>query len=216
MALLSVRNQLNLMSRCPTQVLETEISISSIPLPKNPAINFYSAEASGIVYLWSINPSKNFTYQFITIFRMVSIFIHHFSMVMFHMFRMIFAKFKVPYSIIRYNAVLMVDTFISFKFSSKILFHNISMLKNSFSVYIYTKITQWRKARLSFFQVIPIRRNIIISMSEKSASVHLADMVFILAKNVETIRNCTNHFCRSFFIGSHKDYYNVWGNKCQW
>lgn len=50
--------------------------------------------------------------------------------------------FHIFYSVICFVTVYMMDYFFSGKFSSKIGLHYLSVLKNSFSIYIYSKIPQ--------------------------------------------------------------------------
>ena len=133
---------------------------------------------------------------------MISVVFYYIRVVVLHVNRVIFAKLKIFCSIVRFNAVLMMYVFSAFKFSSKKLFHDVSVMKDSLAVYIYTKITKCSKKWGSFLEIVPFGRNIIISVSVKSAFVHLTNTVLILAKNIVTTCNNTNRFYFVFLIGS--------------
>lgn len=123
---------------------------------------------------WFIYTFNNIAYFFRRVWRKFFSIVPSIAVIFFHMFRIIFKEFKIFYFIIGFYFIYMMDTFIFFKFSSKILFHNISMLKNSFSIYIYTKITKFSERWLSFFEIKPIWRYIII--------------IFIKGKECQVIR----------------------------
>ena len=120
-----------------------------------------------------------------------------FKMVFFSMFRIAFEQFKIFYPIISSYTIYMVNSFFFCKFSTKMLFHNISVLKNSCSIYKNTKVTTRSKMRLAFFKEIPIRRNIVVSVSKHSTSMHLADLTIGFFKYIFTPWNftyITNHY----------------------
>lgn len=133
----------------------------------------------------------------------------NFRMLLFHVFTIAFEKFKIFYSVVCFNSIFVVNAFFFCQFSFKRLFHNVAMLKNSFAIYIYAKITKIRKAWSSFFKVSPVWRNkIIVSMSVKSSPVHRANMSVFLFENISTV------FDFAYFI-FHKTYYNTKGKRCQ-
>lgn len=67
-------------------------------------------------------------------------------------------NFKIFNSIICFNMVFVMDFFIWTKRSFQVLFHNISVLKNSFAIDVYSQITIF-----SDIWFIPIRIKIIFS-----------------------------------------------------
>ena len=168
------------------------MSISPLVVRFTQASNgaLFSAKAKSLwmfvpacLFMSTISGKNLVNYCWCVFFAVIS-FLPRISMVSFQVFRVIFTKFKIFYSIICRNSILVMDTFIPCKFSSKMLFHDMTVFKNSLSVYVYAHISKWCRARLAFFEVVPIWRNIIISMPTKPTAVHWTDMPMGFSKNI--------------------------------
>ncbi len=128
----------------------------------------------------------------------------------FYVFRIIFMKFKIFYSIVCFDAIYVMNCFASFKFSAKMLLHNITMLKDSFAVYVYAKITKFCEVGLSFLEIRPVWGNeIIIFMSKEPSSVHLANTSLGFFENFLTSFNFTG------ITNNHISNYNKMRYICQ-
>jgi len=127
-------------------------------------------------------------------------------MSIFLMIRMVGKEFKIFNSIISSISIYMMDSFRWFKFSSEMLFHYMSMLKNALSIYIDSYITKFSKAWLTFFKDRPIRRNIIISMTSKSISTNITPSAIRFTRGFITpFRNAYSWFHKLYYIDMVKE-----------
>jgi len=130
-------------------------------------------------------------------------------MILFYVFIISFIEFKVFDSIVCFISIYMMNTFFCFQLSTKIFFHYMAMLKNSFVIYIYTKIAKFCKTRLSFFKIFPVWRNeIIISVPKETCPVHWTYMSIVFFENLITTFNFA-------YITNHISNYNRKDNICQ-
>lgn len=152
------------MSMCPTIMSGTEVF----------GVNWQATETFRILALRIGYSSKDFSYQLRRIWRNLSIRTPS-TVVLSKVLTIIGAKLKILYSIIILLAINMVYSFVFSKFSTNTLLHYISMLQDSLTIDIDSHITKWRKTRLTFLQVSPIRRYIEAFMSSPSRPVFLTD-----------------------------------------
>ena len=184
----------------PVVVLSTKISCHESTATKTRIMNIYRFGQS----------LKDFIDLFLGIFRADFSLFPFFRMVLQHMFSIVRKQFKIFNPIVRLITIYVVDTFALPKFSTKILLHNISMLKNALIVYKNTDITQFCKRWFSLLEIGPIGRYIITSVSKPSASMYLTDAAIILFENVRTIWDFAYSRC------IHMSNHNVKGSTCQW
>lgn len=90
------------------------------------------------------------------------------------MFRMVFKKLEVLYSIIGFYVVDVMNSFLRFKLAAKVLFHNVPMLQNPSSIYIDAHITQGANAGLPLLEIRPVRGDTVIAVTMIPAAMHLA------------------------------------------
>lgn len=107
-------------------------------------------------------------------------------------FRMSLAQNKILYTIISFVAIQMMNLFLRFQFSTQVLFHNMSMMKYSFTTDIDTQITKWSDKRLSFFEIIPIRRYFVATMPPPSRVMRGAYKLTIFS-NLFAMFDCTSN-----------------------
>ncbi len=106
-------------------------------------------------------------------------------------------NFKVINTIICSYAVFVMNHFVSFNFSIQKLFHQISMIKYSFTINIDTQIPFFSKQRSSFFKIIPFWRNFVRTMTVHSLLVCFANKA----------RRFNNIITSFNFTDSHRLYY---------
>lgn len=119
-------------------------------------------------------------------------------MVFLHMFRMTRSQLKVFYSVVCSYMVDMMNFLGFFKFSTKMLLHNISMFKNSFLPIKNTIIAIIIQVRYTFFQKSPVGRNIVSAMSAPPTIMHFTDKLSIFSRFF-TILKCTKYIHISNF-----------------
>lgn len=129
-----------------------------------------------------------------------------FFMAFLQVFRVRTKKFQVLYPIICSNTIFMVNFFLRFEFSPKMLFHNMTVLKHSFPVNPDSIISVTSKLWLTSFKGIPVGRNIIkIFISSPPVLVHRAQRAFLGADYFATIfkpTDITNHYpTRIAYVG---------------
>lgn len=159
---------------------------------------------------WHLDARKNASYFFKRIFSTMFSILPSIIMMSHHVFGICFKKFKIFNSVISSNTVNMMHPLVRGKLSSKVLFHYISMVKNAFSIYVYTKIPSFSKAWFPLFQVGPIRGNVITAMSKKPTSVHLANTPLCFLEDIFATFDFTN------ITSNHVLNYNVKGSIRQW
>ncbi len=137
-------------------------------------------------------------------------------MIFFHVVAIILHEFKIFYSVIRFVTIDMMNTLVSCELATKRLFHNIPMLKDSFAINVDSDVPIFSKARLPLFEIWPIWRNIVITMSKFSRPVHLANSTLCLFEDIHTA------FYSAFLSFYHSNtplnnfhHYNVMGKDCQ-
>lgn len=153
----------------------------------------FSAAKAGIVGF--CKSSNTFGYFFNILTRVFSTYFSFFpftKMIFLHMFTIIRKQFKIFNPIIYFVSIYMMDAFTLFEFSSKMLFHYISVLKNSFTIYIDPYIAERCYTGLPFFEVSPIGRDVVISVPKFSASMHLANAPLSFFKNIFASLNFAN------------------------
>jgi len=153
---------------------------------------FFAAETSSTTQSWFRNMQKNFSNVFSGILTSYISFFPTIRMIPPYVFSVIFHQFKIFYSIISLDMIQVVHSFVLFKFSPKMLLYYKPMFQNSFFSSIYTDIAKWTDTGLSFFKVSPIRRNLIVPVSKKSASVHCTNTTIIPFKDVVAVFNFAN------------------------
>ena len=99
--------------------------------------------------------------------------------------------FKIFDSIIGFVSIYVMDFFRRLKFSPQVLFYNISMVQNPFALYVYTGISSTIRKNHSFFQIIPVWRNIVRTMSIHSILMSLTNRTRSF-NNIFTFRNRTD------------------------
>ena len=111
-----------------------------------------------------------------------------------NMFSLIFKKFKILYLVINFIMVNVVYYFISFELAANMLFHNITMLEDSFTINIYPYVPKFCKTRNTFFQNFPIWRDIIkiSTRAPKSSKMHTTNTSSFSTDFFDTIFNSTN------------------------
>ena len=156
---------------------------------KIPSFHLVPTKTTFVFIGWLVKTFNNIVYCFwrIPIFS----FIPHYLMAFFHVFGMGFKKLKIFNSIVSFNPISMMNPFILGKFSTKKFFHNMTMLKNPFSVYIYAQISKFSKCWLSLFKIRPFGRNIITPMPMPSTPMGLANLSRCFIEYISTIFNST-------------------------
>lgn len=126
-----------------------------------------------------------------------------------HVFTIARPQSQILYSIVCSITIYMMNALISFKWSPKMLFHNIPMMQHSSPVDSNAKIAKWTETRLAPFCTSWIWRKFIGSMSEHPRRMHLTDATFYLFQNLSTSFNLT------LLSGNHKSNYNIRVKGCQ-
>ena len=163
---------------------------SFVGTPNNQTFSFKTISRETV--LWNV--------IFRPIYRGVVLFSHfpHIGMAFTHMFSMAIKQFKVLNSIVSFNSIYVMHPFFFSKLSLKVLFHNMTMLKNPFTIYVNTKVSHGAEAGLSFFKNSPIWRNVVkIFMTKPPSSVHIANTSFSFSQYFFTSFNfacLTNHY----------------------
>lgn len=88
---------------------------------------------------------------------------------------------KVTQSIVRFIIVYMMDYFIALQCTTKILFHDVTVLLYSFSPYIYSQITITGKVRFIIFFCIV--REIVVASTCESCLVSFTDFSYPFPMN---------------------------------
>lgn len=146
-----------LVSVSPLVMLNTEI----------PRSNLLFTKTFLMTTEWLIHSFQDVRYFFRRIWRGDASVFPHVLVMSLHVFGIVFHQLKVLNSVIISNMVLMMNSLRWFQRSTNMLLHDISMVKDSFSAYIYSEVSKWSKKGLSFFKVLPIRGNFVISMTHK-------------------------------------------------
>lgn len=170
----------------------------------------FLATKTNIITSWrGSNASNNFGNFFCCIFWTNFSGFPFVCMMIFHMFRLIFYKFKVFYSIVCFYSINMMYSLIFSKLSTKILLHNIAMIKNAFTIYINTNISKRSNRWFPFSKVFPIGRDVIILVSKPSASMYLTNLTVLFFKNIRASINS------AYFVCNHKINHIMKGRVCQ-
>lgn len=116
-----------------------------------------------------------------------------FQMMSQYMFGLAIHKFKILQTVIGSHMVFMVDFLTRQKLSTKMLFHNMSMLQDSLATDPNPVISIISKLWLTSFKQSPLGRNIVVSMSLHSASMHRADEISLSSRFIAGFK-FTNHY----------------------
>ena len=171
-----------------------DLSILNEFMLPNPLVMFrtkisrHKLVATETISIWVRNSFQTFKYILHNISR-ISVFssVPPNGMPIFYMLGVILKKLKVFESIICPIKIDMMHCFFGVKFSTKMLLHDMSMLKNTLTFDPYSIITIVSKLGLSLFKQSPFRRNIIVPMSMKSTPMLLTYTPCSRIKNSGTI-----------------------------
>lgn len=110
-----------------------------------------------------------------------------------------FKKFKIFYSVVRWVSVNVVYNFFLFEFSTDMLLHNVSMMKNPLAVYINSHIATLKRTGQALFQNCIVWRDVmIVSVLVKSGPVFRAHLSVGCPKYVITaIDSADFSFCHA-------------------
>jgi hypothetical protein len=133
---------------------------------------FRLTETFGIIAKWFSYPLQDFCYFSMVVWGILFSVMPTIRMVFLHVFAIIPKEFKILNSVVGLNSVYMMDSFFFRKFSPKRLFHNVSVLKHSLSIYIYSHVSKGGKTRSPFFEIRPFWRNIITFVPMPPISMH--------------------------------------------
>lgn len=151
-------------------------------------LHVFNTEASTSSFKFTPYNNTNFLFIILRnkVLRPVNYSFSVISVVFCKMLRIANHQFKVFNSIVCFVSVYVMNVFCFCKGSSKVLFHQISMLLNSVSINIDPKVSVFGEARFTFFVHSPVRRNIIIPMSRKTTSMFSTNLTLNRVKNFVT------------------------------
>lgn len=129
-------------------------------------------------------------------------------MVFLHVFGIVIHQLKIFYPIICLIAVDVVDALARLELSSKVLLHDVSMLKDSLTVYIDTKIAIFCQTWFTFLESSPVGFGVESSMPKLSTSVHLTNKPLSFLEDIFAAFNLAYSLFR---YSSHKGNYNTMG-----